>query len=519
MASGKFKLSPDDGRHQLSGILLIGGTQGVFQLDTSKNSNGSREHDLIAQPGDPMIEYFRLEDVNGYKTIELTCEASAKIVSAENGSGKTTLLNALYGILAGKPAQLQKINFGRVVIKIRGHEELAVYKGEISALSANILNDIRVRHEPLLRYSRDEDSLLDALTKFALGEREEFFSSNWFNEFYLSSPFDRDDIESMCDDVIQGHSSQENRVSEIKDYVEKGLNGVAVLYLPTYRRIEAEMPGGFRKFDMRPGGMPVPLPRYRNRFLSSSWKSDQLIYFGLEDVEQRLDSIAESIKNGTFDAYTRIGGRTLEQLIEGGGLDADADKIDLADLRIVLSRLGKASGDVEKRISGLFGSGEITQQKNSYLRGFLAQLLEVYASGKDQERAIESFVGVINSYWLDDFDEKEFVFDKMTVSTSVKNRYTRNSLPLNALSSGEKQIVSVFARLYLNDDSRFIVLIDEPELSLSMDWQKRFLTDILKSPSCTQMVAITHSPFVFENELDPYAGPLKITNRNTSLVK
>ena len=239
-----------------------------------------------------------------------------------------------------------------------------------------------------------------------------------------------------------------------------------------------------------------------------------MIYFGLEDVEQKLKSIAESIKSGTFDAYTRIGGRTLEQLLQGQGvLDADADKIDLADLRIVLSRLGKANGDVESRISKLFNSGEITKEKNSYLRRFLVQLLEVYASGKEKEREIESFVGVINSYWSNDLDEKEFVFDKLTVSTRVKNRFTDNSLPLNALSSGEKQIVSVFARLYLSGDSRFIVLIDEPELSLSMDWQKRFLTDILKSPSCAQMVAITHSPFVFDNGLDPYAGPLKITNR------
>ena len=461
-----------------------------------------------------MIDYFRLEDVNGYKTIELTCETSAKIVSAENGSGKTTLLNALYGILAGKPAQLQKINFERVVIKFRGYDELAVHKGELSPLPANILNDIRMHHEPLLRFSHDENSLLDALTKLAHGEKEEFFSSDWFDQFYGRSPFDREEIESMCDDAISEHSGQENRVSEIQDYVKKGLDGVAVLYLPTYRRIEAEMPRGFRKSDMRRGRLLPPSRRYRDSFSSSSWKSDQLIYFGLEDVEQKLKSIAESIKSGTFDAYTRIGGRTLEQLLQGQGvLDADADKIDLADLRIVLSRLGKANGDVESRISKLFNSGEITKEKNSYLRRFLVQLLEVYASGKEKEREIESFVGVINSYWSNDLDEKEFVFDKLTVSTRVKNRFTDNSLPLNALSSGEKQIVSVFARLYLSGDSRFIVLIDEPELSLSMDWQKRFLTDILKSPSCAQMVAITHSPFVFDNGLDPYAGPLKITNR------
>ncbi|MAE92699.1 MAG: hypothetical protein CMI67_24515, partial [Pelagibaca sp.] len=88
----------------------------------------------------------------------------------------------------------------------------------------------------------------------------------------------------------------------------------------------------------------------------------------------------------------------------------------------------------------------------------------VYASNKEQEQAIEAFISVINSYWAHDYDEKEFVFDKLSVSTRVENRFTGNSLPLNALSSGENKIVSIFARLYLSDESKFIVLIDEPEL-------------------------------------------------------
>jgi predicted ATPase len=64
--------------------------------------------------------------------------------------------------------------------------------------------------------------------------------------------------------------------------------------------------------------------------------------------------------------------------------------------------------------------------------------------------------------------------------------------------------------LYL-DPGKKIVLIDEPELSLSIDWQKRLLTDVISAPSCEQLLAITHSPFIFENELDPFAGPIKIS--------
>jgi ABC-type transport system involved in cytochrome c biogenesis ATPase subunit len=76
---------------------------------------------------------------------------------------------------------------------------------------------------------------------------------------------------------------------------------------------------------------------------------------------------------------------------------------------------------------------------------------------------------------------------------------------LSDLSSGEKQIVSLFSHLYLSGRDRYFVLIDEPELSLSVPWQKRFLVDIKKGTFCAGLVATTHSPFIYDNELRPFA--------------
>ena len=47
------------------------------------------------------------------------------------------------------------------------------------------------------------------------------------------------------------------------------------------------------------------------------------------------------------------------------------------------------------------------------------------------------------------------------------------------MSSGEKQIVSLFARLYLTGKDDYVILFDEPELSLSIKWQEKLLKDIL----------------------------------------
>jgi len=40
---------------------------------------------------------------------------------------------------------------------------------------------------------------------------------------------------------------------------------------------------------------------------------------------------------------------------------------------------------------------------------------------------------------------------------------------------------------------------------LSIFWQKKLLPDILNSGKCTFMLAVTHSPFIYDNDLQNYA--------------
>ena len=53
-----------------------------------------------------------------------------------------------------------------------------------------------------------------------------------------------------------------------------------------------------------------------------------------------------------------------------------------------------------------------------------------------------------------------------------------------------------------------MVIIDEPELSLSVEWQQSILEDIRKSGKCGSLIAATQSPFVYNNSLRPIAKSL-----------
>ncbi|MDM7055806.1 AAA family ATPase, partial [Klebsiella variicola] len=144
------------------------------------------------------------------------------------------------------------------------------------------------------------------------------------------------------------------------------------------------------------------------------------------------------------------------------------------------------------------------------LNYFLSKLNIVIQQTKEQEYKIEQFVEICNKYLTSSGDSKSLRFDPSKLEVIVSDDFTGTRISLNDLSSGEKQVISLMAILHLGGDDNKIILIDEPELSLSLKWQKMILPDIDKAKKVDQVVAITHSPFIFDNELEKSATSMKI---------
>lgn len=66
------------------------------------------------------------------------------------------------------------------------------------------------------------------------------------------------------------------------------------------------------------------------------------------------------------------------------------------------------------------------------------------------------------------------------------------TIGLSLLSGGEKQVLEIFLQTLLSEIST--LLIDEPELSLHVDWQRGLIPAMrLLNPQC-QLIVVTHSP-------------------------
>ncbi|MEL4897668.1 AAA family ATPase [Crocosphaera sp. Alani8] len=130
------------------------------------------------------------------------------------------------------------------------------------------------------------------------------------------------------------------------------------------------------------------------------------------------------------------------------------------------------------------------------------------------DETIKSFVNVCNKYLN---PSKQIIYNESAAEIYIEQTRNNENIELSNLSSGEKQIISLFSKVYIEAKEDFILIIDEPELSISVEWQQMLLPDIMKSGKCKRLIAATHSPFISKNELEPYARSLNefVTEINT----
>lgn len=71
------------------------------------------------------------------------------------------------------------------------------------------------------------------------------------------------------------------------------------------------------------------------------------------------------------------------------------------------------------------------------------------------------------------------------------------TIGLELLSAGEKQLLYMLLTVFLMDESPAVLLMDEPELSLHIEWQERLVKSLRQlNPQC-QIILTTHSPSIF----------------------
>lgn len=449
---------------------------------------------------EPIIKRFKITGLHGYKDVEIVFTGPARVIIAENGAGKTTILAALYAFLKRDFYRLAKIRFDKIECDVSGHgSPLQVAKTDLQGFETAASIDAEL--EKLSRFTPSSPAAIrEAILQLDPEDISSFSDVRLLNEIYYTSPYDADDFMEILSTIRDSAAEMPKALSETTATLNSLISKFQLLYLPTYRRVELSVPKVQRR--------TATGRRQREP------ESTDGIRYGLRDVQDRLAEILADIQRYSNSQYRTISAAIIDDAL-GGKINPNSHQFetlpDIDALRLFFSRVesDQSKTDRLESLKHLYETGEIRQPDKLILRYFLSKLKAVVDRTKQLETNVEKFVEQVNVYLSLSSDEKTLTYDSNLMKVVVRNVFSGEEIDLEALSSGEKQVISLFSHLYLESGQK-IVLIDEPELSLSLDWQKRLLPDVITSPGCAQLLAITHSPFIFDNDLDRYAGPMQI---------
>lgn len=442
------------------------------------------------------IQRFEIIGLFGYKNISITFKNSTLIVIGENGFGKTSILNALNFLITHSYKRLLEINFKAIGLKISG-KTFSFERGLIEQYASYL--DRRESHDrsiiDLVRRNIDERIFKTAIELLNEGKRKDFYSFVNNDDFLKTIPG------NVLYQEFFTWNEQTKAFTEIQN-LENLIDSFdyTVLFFPTYRRVEVDYQRLFPYEERRRG------IRFDDERIAEL--QDMNIRFGMRDVARRIENITDIIRKSSLEGFTTVSGDVIHQMLDKDYGTKHELNCTVDELRIVLDRTGNRLNEKDKEvILTQFKNHDQALFGNDFLLFYLQQLLMIFRSQEKYDYAINKYCEICNKY----LNDKKFIYDASNVTLQIyrciDNNFSTsqdNVVKLSQLSSGEKQIVSIFSQIYLELDKKYIVLFDEPELSLSIFWQENLLPDILASENCKFLMAVTHSPFIFGDKLQEY---------------
>lgn len=438
---------------------------------------------------------FCIEGLHNRKTFDIPIRDNRLVLVGENGIGKSTVANFIYFFLTTQWQRMLGTTFKSVAADVNGRE-FVLTREDIEQLAQRWALLEQLHLPPSLH--RELETVLNLESQDAQNEHLKQLESR----IGLPARILQRQLTRLERDSLQNPTLVRWLRSEIEEQI---------LYLPTYRRIEQDLETIFRDADITKQLRTQLRVMNRHRRVGHI----ELVAFGMEDVEKIIERRMVSMKENVRQDLSNLTGAYLRDIIQGIYKDESANQLrnmETYSVDDILKRIPKEIlPDRDKLtlrsiIEQMNTSGKVDDE-NRVVAHFLVKLIELYEKQQQDEKDIREFVQVCNDGYL---SGKRLVYDDVAFAVYIEqdNGVERvQPVSMQSLSSGEKQIISLFSHLYLGDRSDFIVIIDEPELSLSVPWQQRFLPDILKRAN--GLIAVTHSPFIYDNELMPYTHSLE----------
>lgn len=233
------------------------------------------------------------------------------------------------------------------------------------------------------------------------------------------------------------------------------------LFFPTFRRIE----GGFSTED-----------NYREK-----------VYYSRSTLEDSLKNVSDEMSTNNHKFITTISTVDIVDLITKKYADISED---------INVNYIEYSKDIENQILSHSADSNLSDQELLHQANRVLQDIEfsIQKATNYRKEKLKPF-DVLNQIIGDIFEMKG-----IEVTENITLGKSKETIISNSLSAGEKQMLSFicYNTFYKNS----VIFIDEPEISLHVDWQRILVETLLTQNSGNQFIVATHSPFIYSNYID-----------------
>lgn len=463
-----------------------------------------------------ILKKLEVKEMFGVFNYTLDLSRDITIITAPNGYGKTICLKIIHSIFSFNFMYFSALDFEEI--------SLITDIGKLS-IRKNKLNKSSEKSMVLDLFNEDED--------FNLNENIDLFDN-------YDMDIDEEGEGEIIEITFKNKGIEEGCFVNLTEHQDLYRRNIDELY-PFLRRVDHD-----RWIDRRPRnrgfynlkeimetfefpifeGSKLELPDWLREFSRSQktyFVQDQRLILKKSDGHSREDFFTNAIEKYSEKLKYKIRDSSVKVSQNSQKLDSTFPH------RLVNNKY--TYDDLDKK--NLIEELELIQDKRKKLMKYdLLSQDNIFDNEIEVEHIEDNDVKVLNLYVKDtneklsSFDDiyekvhtfveilnKKLIFKKIKINSNRGFYFVRDTddiygqdklLSLSKLSSGEQHQVVLLYQLIFNTDSNTLVLIDEPEISLHVVWQKQFMEDLLEISKINNMKSIiaTHSPQIIGDKWD-----------------
>ena len=464
-----------------------------------------------------VLKRLEIEDMFGIFNYSLDLSKDITIITAPNGYGKTICLKIIHSIFSLNFIYFSSLDFKKISL-ITDMGDLSIRKHTSVENSVQSKN-LSLFDESYILNEDEEDAIFDSYEEEKAKEHNVIEITLGNGESENSCTIDFNNYQSMYREKVEEffpflrrmeHDRWIDRRSRIR--ADFSLEDILENFdIPTVDASKLELEDWLINFSKKQ---------------KTYFVQDQRLVLKESNMRGREIFHTNAIERYSAKLKSKINSSSLQVSIKSQELDSTFPQR-LVNNREKYNDFDKASlinelDDIQDKRKELM-KYDILSQGNSFdnemeithiedndvkvLKLYVKDTNEKLSTLDDFYKKINTFVEILNS---------KLIFKKVKVDSKRGFYFVRDIkenenlskrekvLSLSKLSSGEQHQVILLYQLIFNSDSTTLVLIDEPEISLHIVWQKQFMGDLVKISEINNSKSIiaTHSPQIIGSKWD-----------------